>query len=71
MADEFTEDDTGQPLSTAYKFGHIVSEVENVFGRQPTSYLSKLVNDQLIKFEGIEEKPKAVRKKRATKKKVI
>ena len=50
MADEFTEDDTGQPLSTAYKFGHIVSEVENVFGRQPTSYLSKLVNDALLEI---------------------
>ena len=33
--------------------------------------LSQLVNDQLIKFEGIEQKPKPVRKKRATKKKVI
>ena len=32
--------------------------------------LSQLVNDQLIKFEGIQEKPKPVRKKRATKKKV-
>jgi hypothetical protein len=33
--------------------------------------LSQLVNDELIKFEGVEEKPKPVRKKRATKKKVI
>tara|TARA_A100001201_G_scaffold143527_1_gene145585 strand:- start:1943 stop:2143 length:201 start_codon:yes stop_codon:yes gene_type:complete len=32
--------------------------------------LSQLVNDQLIKFEVIEEKPKPVRKKRTTKKKV-
>jgi len=33
--------------------------------------LSQLQNDELIKFEGAEEKPKQVRKKRATKKKVI
>ena len=50
MADEFTEDDTGQPISSGYKFGHIVSEIENIFGRQATSYLSKLVNDALLEI---------------------
>ena len=50
MADEFTEDDTGQPISSGYKFGHIVSEIENIFGRQATSYLSKLVNDGLLEI---------------------
>ena len=50
MADEFEEDDTGQPLSGGYKFGHIVSEIENIFGRQSTAYLSKLVNDALLEL---------------------
>ena len=50
MADEFTEDDGGQPLSSGYKFGHIVSEIENIFGRQPTAYLSKLANDALLEI---------------------
>ena len=50
MADEFTEDDNGQPLSSGYKFVHIVSEIENIFGRQSVSYLSKLVNDALLEI---------------------
>ena len=50
MADEFVQDDTGQPISSGYKFGHIVSEIENIFGRQSVSYLSKLVNDALLEI---------------------
>lgn len=55
------------------------NSISKLVGEELTSFdeeeigsilLSQLVNDQLIKFEGIEEKPKPVRKKRTTKKKV-
>tara|TARA_R100000234_G_scaffold87175_1_gene55793 strand:+ start:1149 stop:1565 length:417 start_codon:yes stop_codon:yes gene_type:complete len=62
MADEFVEDDTGQPISTGYKFGHIVSEIENIFGRQSVSYLSKLVNDALLEI-GAKRQKKVYSKK--------
>ena len=29
-----------QPISNQYKFGHIVSEIENIFGRQSSAYIS-------------------------------
>ncbi len=54
MSDEFEIPDnsmsSGQPLSTQYQFGHIVSEIENIFGRQSTAYISKLVNDALLEI---------------------
>ena len=62
MADEFIADDTGQPISTSYKFGHIVSEIENIFGRQSTAYLSKLVNDALLEI-GAKRQKKTYRRK--------
>jgi len=62
MADEFVEDDTGQPISSGYRFGHIVSEIENIFGRQPVSYLSKLVNDALLEI-GAKRQKKIYNKK--------
>ena len=39
-----------QPISNQYKFGHIVSEIENIFGRQSSAYLSKLANDALLEI---------------------
>ena len=44
------EQDTGQPLSNTYKLGHMVSEIENIFGRQPLAYITKLFNDGLLEI---------------------
>ena len=44
------EEEDFQPLSNTYKLGHIVSEIENLFGRQSLTYLSKLANDGLLEI---------------------
>ena len=44
------EENNNQTVQSAYSFGHIVSEIENIFGRQSTHYLAKLANDALLEI---------------------
>lgn len=52
MTDEWSheENEEQQTHSSGYSFGHIVSEVENIFGRQSVNYLAKLANDALLEI---------------------
>ena len=43
-------DDNMIPIQSGYKWGHIISEIENIFGRQSASYLAKLANDGLMEI---------------------
>jgi len=44
------DNDEQQTFSAGYSLGHIVSEIENIFGRQPINYLAKLTNDALLEI---------------------